>query len=178
MLPIILALAGGYLIVDSQKEKLKFEDGGKMAKGGIYSSDEPYIIDIIVDDKVVKSQTIRARNQKEANEIALDDEYEVTRKYGDHETKVYLAPPKMADGGEMMAKGGELPSSFKKKLDNAKKTYGVTITKEQAEKAFKMHNDKGMGGSTVGYELFNAKSKRGSQTLGDLAIDLGRHYSK
>ena len=77
-----------------------------------------------------------------------------------------------------MAKGGELPSSFKKRLDNAKKTYGVTITKEQAEKAFKMHNDKGMGGSTVGYELFNPKSKRGSQTLGDLAIDLGRHYSK
>jgi hypothetical protein len=34
MLPIILALAGGYLIVDSQKEKLKFEDGGEMADGG------------------------------------------------------------------------------------------------------------------------------------------------
>ena len=34
MLPIILALAGGYLIVDSQKDKLKFEDGGMMAKGG------------------------------------------------------------------------------------------------------------------------------------------------
>jgi hypothetical protein len=125
MLPIILALAGGYLIVDSQKDKLKFEDGGMMAKGGIYSSDEPYIIDIIVDDKVVKSQTIRARNQKEANEIALDDEYEVTRKYGDHETKVYLAPPKMADGGTM-AKGGSVKEEIEikgHKIKHIKNSY-------------------------------------------------------
>ena len=115
-------------------------------------------------------------------QVAKTDEEAGDKKTAEYRRKVVSEyqskqPKFMAKGGKM-AKGGELPSSFKKRLDNAKKTYGVTITKEQAEKAFKMHNDKGMGGSTVGYELFNPKSKRGSQTLGDLAIDLGRHYSK
>ena len=85
--------------------------------------------------------------------------------------------PILEDGG-MMADGGELSSSLKNRLENAKKRYGVNITKSQSLKAYEMHDIKGMGGSSVGYELFDAKSKRDSQTLGDLAIDMGRYYSK
>jgi len=82
--------------------------------------------------------------------------------------------PKLEDGG-MMAKGGNLPSSLQKRLDNLKGR--VNITKSKALEAYEMHNDKGMGGSSVGYELFKAENKRDSQTFGDLAIDLGRYYS-
>jgi hypothetical protein len=92
------------------------------------------------------------------------------------------ANPMFKDGG-MMAKGGELSSSLKKRLENAKKRYGVNITKSQSLKAYEMHDIKYMGGSSVGYELFDAlgynpKSKRESQTLGDLAIDMGRYYKE
>lgn len=78
----------------------------------------------------------------------------------------------------MFKHGGQIPSSLQTRLDNVKKQYGITISKEQSLKAYEMHNDKGLGGSTVGYELFNATNKRDSQTFGDLAIDLGRYYSK
>lgn len=71
----------------------------------------------------------------------------------------------------------KLPISIQKKLNNVQKKYGIVITKSQAEKAIFLHNVKGYGGSSVGYELFNVNNKKDSQTLGDTAIDLGRYYN-
>ena len=56
MLPIILGLVGGYLIVDSQKEKLKFEDGGTMAKGGEI---DRYNLSFNYNPDIVKTQDIK-----------------------------------------------------------------------------------------------------------------------
>jgi translation initiation factor IF-1 len=112
MLPIILALAGGYLIVDSQKEKLKFEDGGKMEKGG----------KLKVGDKVIHSfggKWYRGNtpNFKKGDIVSIETNslgnvlYEVkltngATVYGDKK-EVEIDPDIMADGGTM-AKGGEI----------------------------------------------------------------------
>jgi hypothetical protein len=76
-----------------------------------------------------------------------------------------------------MAKGGgvdELPSNLQKRVDNLKGK--VKISKEEAIEAYNYHLD-GAGASTIGYEFFNADTKRESLTYGNLAIDLGRFYS-
>jgi hypothetical protein len=104
MLPIILALAGGYLILDSQKEKLKFEDGGKMAKGGIYSSDDRWKVTFQNQDSAeFETIVVRANNKKNAIAIA-EDESGLSSEW-----EYYSAEKEMADGGKM-AKGGKLDS--------------------------------------------------------------------
>lgn len=95
-------------------DKLKLEynemhksNGGYMAKGGVYSSDNAYMVEVFVDDKLVEQKIVRARNQREANEMAEDMDSLFTKKHGDHRVKVSLAPSKNAKGG-YMAKGGRI----------------------------------------------------------------------
>jgi hypothetical protein len=70
----------------------------------------------------------------------------------------------------------EIPKSLKKRIDGLQER--VKITKEKALEGYRLHNEKGYGGSSVGYELFNAKSKKDSVVFGNLAIDLGKFYSE
>jgi antirestriction protein len=100
-----------------------------------------------------------------------------TNKSEDHEVK-YTRKGKFLgifDGGGD-TNNDSLPMSLKKRIDNLKGR--VKISKKEAIKAFELHTEKGYGASSVGYELFDAKNKRDSQTFGDLAIDLGRYYSQ
>ena len=117
MLPIILALAGGYLIIDSQKEKLKFEDGGemadggKMAKGGISTSDDRWEVTFQNQDNAeFETITVRANNKKNAIAIA-EDESGLSSDW-----QYYSAEKEMADGG-MMAKGGEFEEGVTRRFD-------------------------------------------------------------
>lgn len=79
-------------------------DGGMMAKGGIYSSDEVYLIEVFVGDKMVHQQKIRAKSQREANEMAEDLEEIFTEDFGDHRTQVKKAPSMMKKGGVARSK--------------------------------------------------------------------------
>jgi hypothetical protein len=48
----------------------EYEKGGMMAKGGgIYSSDNVYVVKVFVNDELVEEKRIRARNQREANQM-------------------------------------------------------------------------------------------------------------
>jgi len=100
-------------------------------------------------------------------EIVIVDE-----KYGDEYDTDGNLKEDFATGGGV----DNLPRSLKTRLNNLKGR--VTISKAQALKAYELHSERGMGGSTIGYEMFDAKNKRDSETFGDLAIDLGRHYSQ
>lgn len=78
------------------------KDGGMMAKGGgVYSSEDAYKILVFSDDKLVEEKIIRAKNNKEANEIAEDMEPDFKKKYGTDllRVRVEKAGPKMAEGG-------------------------------------------------------------------------------
>ena len=108
----------------------------------------------------------------------------------DHEIELFmgacedlLIEEKFADGGEL----GKLPYALKKRVENVKKKFGIDITKEMALQAYHWNTKDGMGGSGVGWEIFGQKfsmqevsrlNKRDSQTVGDTAIVLGKHYSK
>ena len=112
----------------------------------------------------------KAREYEKKNpnaEVVIVDE-----KYGDEYDSDGNFKNEYATGGGV----DNLPTNLKTRLKNLKGR--VTISKAQALKAYELHNERGMGGSTIGYEMFDAKNKRDSETFGDLAIDLGRHYSK
>lgn len=48
----------------------KYEKGGMMAKGGgIYSSDDVYVVKVFVNDELVEEKRITARNQREAKQM-------------------------------------------------------------------------------------------------------------
>ena len=80
----------------------------KLAKGAkIYSSDNAYKVQVMVDDKIVDEKIVRARNQREANMLAEEMDNIFTKKYGDHRVKVIEA---MGDGGEFGG-GGALKGS-------------------------------------------------------------------
>jgi hypothetical protein len=73
----------------------------------------------------------------------------------------------------------KLPYNLKKRLDNCRKKYGITITEEMALESYKSN----YGGSSVGWHIFHSVftiqqvsklNKRDSQTIGDAAIDYGR----
>jgi hypothetical protein len=90
----------------------------KMAKGGVaYSSDDAYMIDVFVDNKLVQQKIVFARNQREAEEKAEDLDDDFTKKHGDHTIKVYLAPPKMAKGGKLVGNQSKLDMNKNGKLD-------------------------------------------------------------
>lgn len=93
----------------------KMADGGMMAKGGIYSSDSLYILTISKDGKIIGHEPFRAKNMKEAREIAEDMEEKYTSKHGkDLEFTIKEA---MASGG-MMADGGGINDEGQLKVIN------------------------------------------------------------
>ena len=118
MLPIILALAGGYLIVDSQKDKLKFEDGGKVESMSDLSEefqnwcDDNDFPQMSADELLVEESIKKTPTQKEYLR-------EFIKRWDN-------AAEKMADGGKM-AKGGvmELSANMQDVLDEMKEKYNA-----------------------------------------------------
>ena len=99
MLPIILALAGGYLIVDSQKDKLKFENGGQIES----ISDLSEELQNWCDDNNFP--------QMSADELLVEESIKTTPSQKEYLRKFIErwddTVDKMADGGKM-AKGGTI----------------------------------------------------------------------
>jgi hypothetical protein len=117
MIPYILAAVGGYLIGDSLKAE-QYAEGG-MEGGKTKSNDLKYFE--IYDDNTGKTLNIQAYSFEEAEEIASTIEFD---DWMDGEEIVYQF--KFAEGGMMMAKGGEIKVGNKVKYKNAK--YHATVT--------------------------------------------------
>lgn len=95
------------VVEEKKEEEPKKKLFGIFAKGGgIYSSDDIYLVEVFVDDKIVEIQRIRAKNQREANEMVEDMLSDLTKKYGATRIRISPAPSKNDKGG-MMEKGGE-----------------------------------------------------------------------
>lgn len=95
------------VVEEKKEEEPKKKLFGIFAKGGgIYSSDDIYLVEVFVDDKIVEIQRIRAKNQREANEMVEDMLSDLTKKYGATRIRISPAPSKNEKGG-MMEKGGE-----------------------------------------------------------------------
>lgn len=87
----------------------KLEDGGMMASGGIYASDDRYKISVLVDDTIMDEKYVRARNQREANEMAEDLEPSFKKLYGD--ILRIKVEKMMASGGDV----GDIETYIQKK---------------------------------------------------------------
>lgn len=107
-----------YFPINNENEVIDFETRGvnanyialiahKMAKGGgIYSSDSLYYLQVLKDGEEVGREKFRAKNLKDATEIAQDDyEDKYKSKHGDHLSFIVSeAMPNtnhMAEGGEV-----------------------------------------------------------------------------
>jgi hypothetical protein len=108
----------------------------KLAKGAkIYSSDNAYKVQVMVDDKIVDEKIIRARNQREANMLAEEMDSIFTKKYGDHRVKVIEA---MGDGGEFddggMTNFSDAYVIVKENRDEADDFEGLVFSEEDFSK--------------------------------------------
>jgi hypothetical protein len=110
--------------------KYKYGNGG-----GVYSSDEAYKVEVYSDSKLVEEKTIRARNQREANEMAEDMEDTFKKKHGnDLRIKVTKA---MGMGGKTTFKDKQIAIAKsllkrKKVSPSVQKDYGKTYSKDEA----------------------------------------------
>lgn len=148
-------------VVTSELDKLKAFINRRKQLKGIAGTD-------LLRDATRKAKPKGSRKSKEGNVY-----------YEYRENRTDRLAPNYPKNAPLLAGGGgvdNLPTNLKTRLKNLKGR--VTISKAQALKAYELHSERGMGGSTIGYEMFDAKNKRDSETFGDLAIDLGRHYSK
>ena len=108
----------------------------KMARGGgVYSSDTMYELKVFdgKSNEFLTSVRYRARNQREANEIGQDYEYEMQQKYGDYLRFV------VSEAKPLMAKGGGVAQ------------YPNDLPKEEAERLFHLSHKNGK----VGDRLWN-----------------------
>ncbi len=106
-----------------------YADGGYMARGGgIYSSDDLYILKVFdgeTGELLDMSRRIWARNLKEADRIAKEDfEYEMKQKYGDYLRFRVEEAPKFAEDGGYMADGGEIAKTWKQLISKGYKFIG------------------------------------------------------
>jgi len=96
-----------YPIITQQQ----LDNQSKFAKGGgVYSSDSMYELKVFdgKSNELLTTKRFRARNQREANELGQDYEYEMQQKYGDYlRFVVSEAKPLMARGGNVN-EGGEV----------------------------------------------------------------------
>jgi hypothetical protein len=91
--------------LDSIMRKISYAEGG-----GVYSSDSMYELKVFdgKSNELLTTKRFRARNQREANELGQDYEYEMQQKYGDYlRFVVSEAKPLMARGGNVN-EGGEV----------------------------------------------------------------------
>jgi hypothetical protein len=139
------------------KPKSMYEKQGLYAKGGgVYSSDSLYILTISKDGNMVGHEPFRAKNMKEAREIAEDMEEKYTSKLGDNvEFSIKQA----------MAKGGEVVKYYGVEFTN---TFG--ISKDDFKKAIDSFYDTG---SDVNYERVAARLN-----ISNLTKELGQEKSK
>jgi hypothetical protein len=142
------------------------KNGKKYAKGGgVGDRSEGKFW--VLDEKTKFGYAVKV-NQKDRGLTTIS--YHKTKKEAQQEVDS-LNKSKYAEGGGVE----EIPKSLQKRIDSLEGR--LDITKEKALEAYRLHIDKGYGGSGIGYELFNAKNQKESTTFGDLAIDLGRFYS-
>ena len=139
------------------KPKSMYEKQGLYAKGGgVYSSDSLYILTISKDGNMVGHEPFRAKNMKEAREIAEDMEEKYTSKLGDNvEFSIKQA----------MAEGGEVVKYYGVEFTN---TFG--ISKDDFKKAIDSFYDTG---SDVNYERVAARLN-----ISNLTKELGQEKSK
>jgi hypothetical protein len=109
--------------------------GEMMAKGGIYSSDNIYILKISKEGKEVGEERFRARNVKEAKEMGEDYEEKYKTKFGGDLS--FSVKEAMSMGGKVTFE--DKVSSIKKSLLKRKKVspkvqkdYGKTYNKKEA----------------------------------------------
>jgi hypothetical protein len=99
--------------------------------GGIYSSDDAYVIKVLVNDELVEEKIIRARNQGEANEMAEDLDSLFSKKYGDHRIVVSKAYAK--GGGVIVSFSDDTNSWFDEVADKSKELENDTRVLEAIE---------------------------------------------
>jgi len=85
-------------------DRMTYEKGGMMAKGGIYSSENLYILKVFntnTGELLDMSKRVWAKNLNQAERIAMEDfESDMKQKYGDYlRFRVEEAPSMMAKGG-------------------------------------------------------------------------------
>jgi len=119
-----------------KRVKKKFAKGG-----GVYSSDTMYELKVFdgKSNEFLTSVRFRARNQREANEIGQDYEYEMQQKYGDYlHFVVSEAKPLMAKGGGIgfKALSAKVAKRYEGKKPSAKyrAEYGKRYSKSEAKK--------------------------------------------
>lgn len=159
-------------------EVYHYAKGGRMYAngGGIYSSDELYIVKVfdLNGNLLDSSKRVWARNLSKAKEIAIDDfEYDMQQKYGtDLRFKVEEAPSMFANGGGVASRtkvevGDEKIAIIKNRKEvkgypvyvtsqgYAPITIGVYETKEKAEqKAMQIRKkNKYEVGGVIGQEI-------------------------
>lgn len=91
--------------------------GAKLAKGGgIYSSDSLYYLQVLKDGEEVGREKFRAKNLREAKEIAEDDyEQKYINKHGNPLN--FIVSEAMAKGGKLIGKQKKLDLNKNGKLD-------------------------------------------------------------
>jgi hypothetical protein len=144
--------------VMSNGKMRKFDSSMLANGGGVYSSDELYILKVYdLNNNLVDSRRIFARNISKAKEIAIDDyESDMHEKYGrDLKFRIELAPQMMANGGE----AGKYNQSWHQDhyRHNKGESYEVPVSKRKYSVGGTLLS--GMVGAYVGYQ-YGKKGKK------------------
>lgn len=96
---------------------MKFEEGGVMGKGGgIYSSDNLYILTVSKDGNKVGEERFRAKNIKEAKEMGEEYEEKYKEKFGGDLS--FNVTEAMADGGQIKWQDAQIGDSARVLSEN------------------------------------------------------------
>lgn len=155
-------------------------DFSKMAKGGgIYSSDERYEVTLQNQDTGdLEVVVVRARNQKEAIEIAEEESG-----YSD-DWKYYSVTKSMAKGGNLKPipegnKGlSKLPTSVRNKMGFMEKGGGVEPTRKQMLDYLNMYFDYYSELRTIAIEEDNILTRKMLPTLDDEQLEMAYDDAK
>jgi len=128
-----------------QFDKLANFLGYKYAQGGgVYSSDSMYELKVFdgKSSELLTTKRFRARNQREANELGQDYEYEMQQKYGDYLRFV------VSEAKPLMARGGNVNKGRSWHLDRARHN-----KRESYEKPLTNRKRKYEDGGQIGQEI-------------------------
>lgn len=146
------------------------QKGRKMAKGGgIYSSDSMYELKVFdgKSNELLTTKRFRARNQREANELGQDYEYEMQQKYGDYLRFV------VSEAKPLMARGGNVNTGRSWHLDRARHN-----KRESYEKPLNNRKRKYEDGGQIGQEIvFDDNGEENTGVIKDIT-NLGDYVVK
>jgi hypothetical protein len=155
MIPLILAGVGAYLVGSGlmKKSTKSYKDGGKMAKGGIYSSDDRWVVTFQNQDSgKYEKVVVRANNKKNAIEIAEDES-------GLGSDWKYSSAEKEMSKGGYMADGGVIY------LESVGTYFRPSDLATSAEKSFSNEGEIVDLADIDNEEWFNALSEKDRATI-------------